>query len=126
MTVQRNTKQREALLKVLSNALHPLGPQEITEKLRRSIPSISLSTVYRNLRVLLEEGVVAAVPVVGCPDRYELHGKAHHHHFHCDRCDRVFDLHGCVKGFSNLLPPGFKLTSHHLQLNGLCARCSTP
>jgi Fur family ferric uptake transcriptional regulator len=56
--------------------------------------------------------------------RYEEAGKAHHHHFHCRKCDRVFEVDGCDAIFRRITPQGFRLESHDLTLSGLCADCA--
>jgi Fur family ferric uptake transcriptional regulator len=57
--------------------------------------------------------------------RYERGGEAHHHHFQCTSCQRVYNLQGCLGGMERLLPRGFRLDSHDLQLTGTCAQCGS-
>lgn len=92
----------------------------------RDVPNINLSTVYRTLKRMQDEGAIAPVSVPGEPPRYELAHVAehHHHHFHCRKCGRVFDLTGCPTGLAKLLPRGFVLDNHTLVLHGLCAECA--
>jgi len=122
----RRTRQRDAIHRALADAGRPLGPSEILEFAQRQIPNLGLSTVYRNVRRLEEEGEIAAVELPGEPPRYELSSVAehHHHHFRCEACDRVFDLHGCPGGLNRLLPDGFVLRDHTIVLRGLCAECA--
>jgi Fur family ferric uptake transcriptional regulator len=60
---------------------------------------MSHTTVYRNLKNFMADGSIAVVQVPGQAPRYELASAAakHHHHFHCERCDRLFDLPGCAR-----------------------------
>lgn len=122
----RKTKQQEAIRDVLADAGRPMSVQEVHDAAARDVPSIGLSTIYRTIKKLAEDGEIAAVAVPGQPDRYELSQVAatHHHHFHCVRCDRVFDVSGCVGGLERLLPAGFRLLEHELTLRGLCERCA--
>ena len=126
----RNTKQRRAILAALEQAHRPLGPKEVLELAVRSgeassesVPELSLATVYRNLNAMLEAHLLIAVQVLGQSPRYELAGLDHHHHFLCDRCDRMFDFQGCPDSIAKLAPSGFEVTSHELMLNGLCDEC---
>jgi Fur family ferric uptake transcriptional regulator len=129
--MERQTRQRDAVLAALSGSQRSLTPQELCELAQRSVPRLNLSTVYRQLKALLEHGEVLGVDLPGQPTRYEApcesdHGQAdhHHHHFHCDDCDRVFPIHGCPGHMEDLVPQGFQVQRHDLTLHGLCADCT--
>ncbi len=121
---KRNTRQRQAILSALTQADRPLGPQEILGLAQVSVPRLGIATVYRNVRDLVESGRVGVVLLPGSPDRYELAGKHHHHHFLCRQCDRVFELEVCTDNFETVTPQGFNLERHEVTLYGLCAGCS--
>lgn len=70
-------------------------PAEVLANVRRKIHSASIATVYRNIRLLVEEGWLESVKTCGGAPRYERSGKDHHHHFQCDDYGRLFDLPGC-------------------------------
>ncbi|MCA9286707.1 MAG: transcriptional repressor [Phycisphaerales bacterium] len=122
---RRRSRQRDAVLEVLERSSGPLSPAEIHARALRRAPTIGLSTVYRIVRGLAEEGAVSAVTLPGQPARYEPAAVAdtHHHHFHCERCGRVFDIAGCPAGLERLLPPAFTLERHDIVLYGSCAEC---
>ena len=120
----RNTRQRTAIREAIDASDRPLGPQELLEIGRRDVPSMSLATVYRNINALLEEGAITKVELPGQPPLYESAGLKHHHHFHCDKCGRVFDIEGCPGNLKPLLPEGFTLTGHEITLYGHCADCA--
>jgi len=125
--MRRNTQQREAIRAALRGAGRPLAPAEIHRAARGSVPGLGIATVYRNLRGLLDEGWLREVELPGGgPNRYEVAGKGHHHHFHCRRCDRVFEVDDCPGDLTALAPPGFRPESHDIILYGLCARCAAP
>ena len=126
MTSRRNTKQLEAIRSVIDDAGRPLSIEEIHEAASHGVPSLGLRTVYRTIRRLQDDGVVANVSVPGAADRYEPAHVAskHHHHFHCRVCDRFYDVEGCPGGLSGMLPQGFELESHELTLSGRCADCA--
>jgi len=123
----RTTRQRSALLDIIARESRPLSPYELHALALRAIPSISQSTVYRNLRALEEAGEIHAVSIPGQAPRYELAAVAahHHHHFHCHGCDRVYDLEGCPGGLRGLLPHGFTLEEHTIVLKGKCQMCAS-
>lgn len=122
---QRKTKQREAILQALSKSARPMSPAELLKAAGKHVKSLSLATVYRNLKAMTEDGQIHPVQLPGEPPRYELSEAAsqHHHHFHCEVCDKVFDVAGCPKGLDGLVPSGFTLRSHELVLYGVCGAC---
>jgi len=121
----RSTRQRDALTEVLLAAGRPLLPQEILDEARGSVAGMGLATVYRNLKRLLEDGVIQAVELPGEGVRYELALPGHHHHFQCTSCRRAFDVPGCVSGLDRLAPRGFSVDRHEVTLYGRCADCKS-
>jgi len=122
--MQRKTLQRSAIRDALEEAGRPLSPQEILEAAQAGVPGLGIATVYRNVRALESEGWLQAVDLPGAPSRYEVADKDHHHHFHCRRCDGVFDIEHCPGSFKDLAPRGFRLESHEIILYGLCDGCT--
>jgi Fur family transcriptional regulator, ferric uptake regulator len=129
--MERNTRQREAVLAAIEQAGRALSPGEILALAQESVASLNLSTIYRHINALQDEARVVKVLLPGQAARFEAacaergHGKAHHHHhFHCAQCDKVFALHACPGSMQELAPRGFKVTAHQITLHGLCADCS--
>jgi Fur family ferric uptake transcriptional regulator len=120
----RMTHQRRTILAVLEQAKRPLSPREIHTESVADGGKISLTTVYRTLKGVLEAGRVVAVEFAGQSPRYELSGLAHHHHFLCESCDRLYDIPGCPGSFEGLAPRGFTVKRHDLLLLGRCASCA--
>lgn len=126
--MERMTRQREAVLSALRDAARPLSPAEILTAAQRTVPSLGLATVYRNIRALLAEGGLVAVPLPGQADRYEAVAKpdqvVHKHYFQCLVCDRVFPLEGCPGHLDEITPEGFEVEQHELTLRGRCGECA--
>lgn len=122
--MQRRTRQRQAICTVFLEAQRPLSPREVLELARVRVPSLGLATVYRTLKGLLEEGFLVPVELPGEVPRYERAGKAHHHHFLCRVCGRVYELEGCPQDVETLAPPGFLAEGHEVTLYGRCAACA--
>jgi Fur family ferric uptake transcriptional regulator len=135
------------VLQALADSGLSLAPAEILALAREQVPTLNLSTVYRQLRALHEESQVVRVDLPGqaalfealCrapqaaarPRGVQADGQAHehqhehhHHHFHCTTCDRVFPIHGCPEGIDRLAPQGFRIQQHELTLRGLCRDCT--
>jgi Fur family ferric uptake transcriptional regulator len=124
--MDRHTPQRIAIEASLRSAQRPLSPSEILDLAKRQSPTINLATVYRTLKRLTESGLIRAVELPGEPNRYELEGLPHHHHFKCDECDRVYDVPGrCPSGLADGLPSGFWVRDHEVVLVGTCADCGS-
>jgi Fur family transcriptional regulator, ferric uptake regulator len=119
----RNTKQRAAIRDVLEHAERPLSVGEVLDEAARRVDGMGIATVYRSIATLLDEGWVECVELPGEPPRYERAGKAHHHHFRCTSCARVFDVTGCFDGLRELVPPDFRLIGHAVTLYGVCGAC---
>jgi Fur family ferric uptake transcriptional regulator len=121
--MERNTRQRTAIRQAIAEAARPLLPQEILQAAEVAAPGLSLATVYRNLRTLVEEGELLAVTLPGEVPRYEIAGAGHHHHFQCESCQRVFEVHACPGNLAGLAPKGFVVERHELTLYGRCSDC---
>ncbi len=123
--MERNTRQRGAIRRALQRADRPLSPGEVLAEARTEVGGLGIATVYRNIRALVDEGWLTPVELPGEVPRYELHGKPHHHHFHCRRCDRVYEVEGCPGTLQGLVPSGFALDGHEVVLYGTCAECGS-
>lgn len=122
--MERRTRQHQAILDVLIAADRPLLAQEILTLASQRVPQLSVATVYRNLKALQDKGVIRSVVLPGQNPRYESSGRAHHHHFQCRHCERVFDLEACPGNLESLAPRGFMVEDHEIILYGRCSDCS--
>lgn len=122
-TETRRTQQKQAIRDAFAVAGRPLSPQEALEIAQKRVPGLGIATVYRAIKRFLADEILVSVELPGAPSRYELAGLAHHHHFCCRRCDRVFDVEGCPPRVAELTPEGFALEAHEIVLHGLCSAC---
>ncbi len=122
--LERRTQQRAAIQAAFDKAGVPLSPSEVLALANDQKAGLGLATVYRTINTLLEQGWLVKVDMPGGITRYERAGKAHHHHFSCTRCNKVFEIHGCPGNLAALLPKGFELTDHEVILQGLCDLCA--
>jgi Fur family peroxide stress response transcriptional regulator len=122
---RRETKQREAILRVLRNTkAHPTADR-IYEEVKKEITNISKGTVYRNLQVLQEDGAVTELNLNGTLSRFEAKQDSHYH-FRCEQCGRVFDVDEPVNNELDervAKKTGFKVSHHQLEFRGLCKDC---
>lgn len=120
---QRDTRQRAAIRAAIEHSSRPLLPAEILEQAQREVEAMGIATVYRNLKLLIDAHEIRTVELPGEAARYETARHAHHHHFQCKQCARVFDVHACPGDFASMAPKGFKVEAHELTLYGVCAEC---
>ncbi|MBX7246488.1 MAG: transcriptional repressor [Candidatus Sumerlaeaceae bacterium] len=123
--MERNTNQRRAIKKAIEDSGRPMTPLEVLESAQALAPGIGIATIYRALKSLAEEKWLVTVELPGEATRYELAGKAHHHHFCCRQCKKVFEMADCHETFRSIVPEGFKLESHEIILYGLCDKCAS-
>ena len=127
---QRLTANRRALLDALIAAARPLTIPEILD----DRPGLAQSSVYRNLVVLEDAGVVHRVLGADEFARWELAEDlaGHHHHLICASCGRVEDvpasagLERSVAAAAAAITrtTGFRTQHHRLDLVGVCESCS--
>jgi len=120
----RKTRQKDAIRAAFLQADRPLSPDEALALAQKDVDTISIATVYRNISSLLEDKWLAPVEVPGNSTRYEVAGKAHHHHFQCNVCGNVHELEGCEMQTRPRLPRGFKYASHDFFVYGTCSSCT--
>lgn len=121
----RQTKQRELILSILRCHTAALSAETIWEEARSNLPSLALTTVYRNLERLLEQKQITAVMIPEGATRYVPAGQ-HLHHLVCMDCDKTIDLPDCpLKAVEAQLEKdtGFTIAQHSLEIYGYCAQC---
>jgi Fur family peroxide stress response transcriptional regulator len=130
---RKHSKKRDEILAVIrSTGSHP-SAQWVYDKLKPRIPGLSLGTVYRNIALFREEGVVASLGVIDGEERFD-GDVSPHPHLVCRRCGRVMDL-PCPDGetLRRLAEEGlpgsavgdFLIDYRTTVFNGLCADCRT-
>lgn len=121
----RMTKQRQAIVEALRTVTsHPTADQ-LFEMVRKKLPRISLSTVYRNLEILAAGGVILKMEVAGTQKRFD--GTVHrHYHIRCSRCGRLDDVH--MPLIANIEETAkkycqYESVAHNLEFTGICPNC---
>ncbi|MBN1797117.1 MAG: transcriptional repressor [Spirochaetales bacterium] len=121
----RRSKQREVILRLLqSTESHPTASW-IYDKLKSEFPHLSLGTVYRNLNILSEQGLIKKIDCGSTFDRFEANNHPHYH-FICEQCNSVFDLKTPI--MNNLEDQlsglhNFTIHSHMIEFFGVCEAC---
>ena len=90
-TSYRRSKQRDRLLELLqSTETHPTADW-LYDRLKREFPRLSLGTVYRNLSILLEQGLIHKIHFGSTHDRFEARVMPHYHLI-CEDCHKIFEF----------------------------------
>jgi len=120
------THQRRVIYDtVMSLHEHP-SPELIYEGVRKKIPTISLATVYKNVRTFLDSGMLREVSFHHGSLRVEPN-EHQHHHLVCVRCKQITDLDAESLGpvrVRERLPRGFQVTRITVDVLGICAACA--
>src|SRR5262245_20839834 len=122
---KRATRQLATVYEALQGDHYHLSADEIYQRVRRTLPRISLGTVYRNLQRLVAEGKIRMFLLGERVARYDPM-VAEHDHFICQQCGRIQDILLERNRRVNLAPlvrKGFTVTAHSLAIHGLCQEC---
>lgn len=120
------THQRQVLYQALLEAQDHPSPEMLYERVKRDIPSISLGTVYRNIKTFLDHGLIGEVSLHHGSLRLEANN-APHHHLVCRRCRKMFDLPAEQVDDIRLrhaVADGFQVERFVVEAHGLCAGCA--
>jgi Fe2+ or Zn2+ uptake regulation protein len=120
------THQRQVIYETVIASHGHHSPESIYDAVRRRIPSISLATVYNNLRLFIESGLLREVTPHAATLRVDGNLEPHHH-LVCSRCKMVQDIDGDFVDFKKLsrqVRGGFDLKHPLVEVFGLCRRCS--
>lgn len=120
----RITDQRKSLAKLFAEREGYLTPKDVYEYMGKQYSGLSFDTVYRNLRVMEELGVLEQVVFedglkfrVGCSK--EGH---HHHHMICLQCEKTYPIHFCPMPMTDA-PEEFQIVKHKFEVFGYCKNC---
>ena len=121
VTVQR----RRILEAILDRTDHPT-PDQVYASVKKGLPDVSRTTVYRVLQMLTDLGVLTKACTPGAATRVDPR-TARHHHLVCRRCDRPIDVEDAAVEH-RIRPPdvrreGFAIEDYSIYFTGVCAAC---
>ena len=121
----RLTPQRQVILEELAKVkTHPTA-NEIYDMVRKRLPRIGLGTVYRNLELMAENGMILKLEVGGSQKRFDATTELHYH-IRCTCCGRVDDIELSAMPQLDQLASGssdYQVLGHHIEFSGVCASC---
>ncbi len=121
----RLTTQRQIILEELAKVTtHPTA-SELYDMVRKRLPRIGLGTVYRNLDLMAESGMILKIEVGGTQKRFDA-TTDNHYHIRCAICGKVDDID--VPVIEELVTQAAAATSyhilgHHVEFTGICSTC---
>lgn len=123
----KTTKQRVAILGLLAETALPMDAELIFDRLKDRLEGCNLSTVYRNMEVLLNKNVVSET-TMGLKSYFALNRNEHCHYVRCLSCHQVTVVSGCPfvqyeRQLENEL--GYKMLGHKVELYGICSSCQS-
>lgn len=122
----RLTPQRQVILEELAKVkTHPTA-NEVYDMVRKRLPRIGLGTVYRNLELMAENGLILKLEVGGTQKRFDATTDLHYH-IRCTNCGKVDDIEVEVMDQINNLASAasdYQILSHHIEFSGICNTCS--
>jgi Fur family ferric uptake transcriptional regulator len=121
----RLTSQRQVILEELKKVKSHPTANEIYDMVRKRLPRIGLGTVYRNLDLLAERGIINKLDVCGEQKRFD-GNISPHYHIRCNQCNRVEDIFierdmELEKNAASSC--NYKILDHHVQFSGICSKC---
>ena len=121
------THQRMEIFREMARAGDHPDAETVYRRVRERLPTISLDTVYRNLWLLRDLGLITTLGPVHENTRFDANISPHHH-FVCTRCGLARDIH--AERLSQIeVPDAVKelgaVQRTHVEFRGLCLRCST-
>jgi Fur family peroxide stress response transcriptional regulator len=119
------THQRQVLYEVMQTMPGHPSPEEVYARVKKRIPAISLATVYKNIHLFIESGVLKEVSLHHGSLRVEMNSHVHHHMV-CSHCKSITDIEekylGVLPKRQNL-PGGFQVERYAIDVIGICATC---
>lgn len=125
----KSTKQRDIILDSFLSTHQHLTTEDLYLRLKKSHPNIGFATVYRTLKLFAESGIAQEIQFSDGQTRYEhLHDGEHHDHLLCTSCGAIIEFENeAIETLQVEVAErhGFKITSHKLELYGVCADCDS-
>lgn len=119
------THQRQVLYEVMQTMHGHPSPEEIYARVKKRVPAISLATVYKNIHLFLDRGVLKELSMHHGSLRVEMNSHDHHHMV-CSYCKAITDIEekdlGALPAIQEL-PGGFKVERYSIDVIGICAAC---
>jgi Fur family transcriptional regulator, zinc uptake regulator len=120
------TGKREEMVRVFATEKRYLSAKEMLEKMQGDYPTISFDTIYRNLSLFEELGILECTQLDGERIyRLSCETEEHHHHLICTECGKTKQINLCPMDAVLGEPKGFTITGHKFEIYGCCDACES-
>ena len=122
----RLTTQRQIILEELGKVTSHPTANEVYDMVRKRLPRIGLGTVYRNLELMAESGIILKLEVGGTQKRFDATVEPHYH-IRCNSCGKVDDIAMEVQNRINQAAEKaskYIILGHHIEFSGICQNCA--
>jgi len=123
----KSTRQRSLIVETFLEAGGHLSVEQLWSRVREKDPRVSVATVYRTMKLLSDAGLAHAQNFGDGQTRFEpAHGREHHDHLICTSCGAIVEFENDrIEQLQQVVAKkhGFRVTSHKMELYGLCKKC---
>ena len=123
----KHFRKRDAILTCLRGTTEHPSAEWVYSQLKQEIPDLSLGTVYRNLSLFKEQGLITSLGTVKGVERFDANTDPHVHYI-CTGCGRVLDLHQIrvpeALNQAAATNSGGEVTGCQLTFTGVCGQCA--
>ncbi|HQG13942.1 MAG TPA: transcriptional repressor [bacterium] len=123
----RNTVQKKVILEAIRSVKSHPTADELFSMVRRSLPNISLATVYMNLEQMSEAGIIKKIEVAGKQKRFDA-DLSDHCHFRCRDCGAVHDfeipsISTIIDRLEGVADHDLSVEGYNIEFFGRCSKC---
>ena len=119
--IQLSYQRLKVLEYLTQNQCHPTVDKIFTD-LQKDIPTLSKTTIYNTLRILVEAGLVRVITIEDNETRYDIKVE-NHGHFKCESCRTIYDFSIDIDLLTSEDLNNFKINDKNIYFKGICPRC---
>ncbi|WCK52774.1 Fur family transcriptional regulator [Aneurinibacillus sp. Ricciae_BoGa-3] len=118
------TGKREKMVRLFSEKRRYLSAKEVLLDMQEEYPNLSFDTIYRNLTLFEELGLLETTEFKGEKQyRFSCGSTHHHHHLICTKCRKTISFEMCPMNVIFGSPKDFMITGHKFEIYGYCSDC---